>query len=86
MNRRNFLLISATAAVLPSLGQSAPPKNILFIFMEDMGLQIGPYGDTTAPTPRLDTLAKQGLVFENTHCTRPTCALLIKRNYRFIRR
>lgn len=42
--------------------------------MEDMGRQIGPYGDSTAPTPRLDALAKQGVVFENTHCTQPTCS------------
>jgi N-sulfoglucosamine sulfohydrolase len=66
------------ALMLMTLGMhahaNAAPKNILFIFMEDMGLQIGPYGDTTAPTPRLDALAEEGVVFENVHCTQPTCS------------
>jgi len=69
-----------TTATLLSTGlfaltaNAAKTPNILFIFMEDMGLQIGPYGDKTAPTPRLDALAREGVVFENAHCTQPTCS------------
>lgn len=74
MNRRKFLFTAATSAAISTIGNPNQPKNILFIFMEDMGLQIGPYGDHTAPTPRLDAFAKQGVVFENTHCTQPTCS------------
>jgi len=69
-----FKHLIAVTVLLPLLAGAAQPKNILFIFMEDMGLQIGPYGDMTAPTPRLDRFAKQGLVFENVHCTQPTCS------------
>ena len=71
---KKLLLLLTLSFPLFGNAQSETPPNILFIFMEDMGLQIGPYGDTTAPTPRLDALAKEGVVFENAHCTQPTCS------------
>lgn len=49
-------------------------KNILLIFMEDMGIELPAYGDTTVPTPALDTLASQGVVFENAYCIQATCS------------
>ncbi len=73
MKKRHIFAL-ATLAACTLLAVPNQSKNILFIFMEDMGLQIGPYGDRTAPTPQLDALAKQGLVFENVHCTQPTCS------------
>lgn len=71
---KKLIVLILIALTLPMFGNCAAPKNILFIFMEDMGLQIGPYGDNTAPTPRLDALAQEGVVFENVHCTQPTCS------------
>lgn len=71
--KKLLLLLTLSFSMLGNV-QSEIPPNILFIFMEDMGLQIGPYGDRTAPTPRLDALAKEGVVFENAHCTQPTCS------------
>ncbi len=48
--------------------------NILFIHMEDMGVQIPAYGDHTVETPNLDRLATQGIVFERAHVVAATCA------------
>ncbi|MEM1164685.1 MAG: sulfatase [Planctomycetota bacterium] len=48
--------------------------HVCFLFMEDMGLQIGPYGDDTVPTPNLDRLASEGVVFESAYCTSATCS------------
>ena len=63
---------------LPIIGKPSPaetkPLNILFIFMEDMGLQIPAYGDNTAPTPGIDKLASTGVLFENAYCVQATCS------------
>jgi arabinogalactan endo-1,4-beta-galactosidase/arylsulfatase A-like enzyme len=52
----------------------SPPLNILLVFIEDLGLQIGPYGESQIHTPGLDRLAKEGTVFENAYCTSSTCS------------
>ncbi len=61
---------------LPVIDATAPdsPLNILLIFPEDLGLQIGPYADTQIPTPGIDRLAKGGMVFDNAYCTSATCS------------
>ena len=48
--------------------------NIVFIHMEDMGVQIPAYGDYTVATPHLDKLAAEGVVFERVHVSAATCA------------
>ncbi len=63
------------ALVIPlSIAQAAPRPNILFIHMEDMGVEIPAYGDNTVATPNLDRLASEGVVFERAHVTAATCA------------
>ena len=54
--------------------QADKPCNLLFIHMEDMGVQIPAYGDHTVATPNLDQLAAEGIVFERAHVTAATCA------------
>lgn len=70
MKKIYFILLLVTCH---AMGQ-AEQKNILLICMEDLGLQLGPYGDSTAPTPSIDALAKDALVFENAYCTQATCS------------
>jgi arabinogalactan endo-1,4-beta-galactosidase/arylsulfatase A-like enzyme len=63
------------ARTLSKSASSKPEKlNVLLIFAEDLGLQIGPYGDHTVPTPALDALATKGTVFENAYATAATCS------------
>ena len=50
-----MLTAAATAWPRPRRLENRP--NILFIHMEDMGVQIPAYGDTTVATPNLDQLA-----------------------------
>ncbi|NQZ59631.1 MAG: sulfatase-like hydrolase/transferase, partial [Lentisphaeraceae bacterium] len=52
----------------------ASPQNILMINMEDMGLQINPYGDYTVPTPNLNKLAGEGLTFNKAYVTQAACS------------
>jgi len=48
--------------------------NIVWLTVEDMSPWIGPYGDRTVPTPNLERLAREGVVFDNAFATSPVCA------------
>lgn len=55
--------------------QSEPaPFNIVWLSVEDMSPWINPYGDDTVPTPNLNKLAEEGVVYENAFATSPVCA------------
>ena len=65
------------AAASPSAGAAAPdrgPPNIVWLSVEDMSPWIGPYGDETVPTPHLNLLAREGVVYDNAFATSPVCA------------
>ena len=50
----------------PVMTDSTTPRpNILFIVPEDLGPQLGCYGDPVARTPRIDALASAGVRFTN---------------------
>ena len=59
---------------LPSMAQSATRPNILLITADDLGLQVGCYGDTLARTPRLDQLAREGMQCMNAYVTQASCS------------
>ncbi len=81
--RRNFLkTLSATAATAaftsPLLAAPKPTRpNILFIMSDDHAAHaIGAYNGRLAklnPTPTIDRLAKEGILFENAYCTNSIC-------------
>lgn len=48
--------------------------NILFFTSHDLGKHLGCYGQPTVPSPVLDKLAGQGVLFENSFCTAPQCS------------
>jgi arylsulfatase A-like enzyme len=56
---------------------AAERPNIVFIFSDDHALQaISAYGgrlEKTAPTPNIDRLATEGLIFENSFCANSIC-------------
>lgn len=53
---------------------AADPLNILLITSDDMGLQLGCYGDTAVDTPNLDRLAREGRVFDNAYVAQASCS------------
>ena len=81
--RKQRLLAAALACVLALLGSGAPANaadkkpNILFILVDNLGYgELGSYGGGVtrgAPTPRIDSLAKEGMRLLNmnmeTQCT-----------------
>lgn len=54
--------------------ESVERPNIVWLTVEDMSPWIGCYGDATVPTPHLDRLAREGVVYDNAFATSPVCA------------
>ena len=50
-------------------------KNVLFLIADDWSRLAACYGNTAVKTPRIDTFAQQGVVFDNAFCTSPSCAV-----------
>lgn len=48
--------------------------NILVITSDDLGRQLGSYGDDTVPTPNLDAIAARGTRFSRAYVTAPSCS------------
>ena len=83
--RRNFLktvAIGAAAAAAPhtifAADKAKERPNILFIFSDDHAFQaISAYGSRlakVAPTPNIDRLAKEGMIFTKSYVTNSICA------------
>lgn len=72
---RCFYLCVAPAALQAgeTVADAARP-NILLITADDLGFQLGCYGDKTSTTPNLDRLAGEGVRFTNAYVTSATCS------------
>ncbi len=55
-------------------GESDKPPNILWLTTEDIGPEIGCYGDQNATTPVIDALAEKGVKYTNAFASAPVCA------------
>ncbi len=72
LSRRSFI---AALGAAPWVRAAAEPRpNILWITTEDIGQELGSYGDPYAVTPVLDALAKKGFKFRNAWSNAPVCA------------
>ncbi len=81
LTRRDFLgtagltvvstLVSVDAA---SRSRSMKRPNILFITADDLGLQLGCYGETLIQTPNLDKLAANGVQFQIAYVAQASCS------------
>jgi arylsulfatase A-like enzyme len=74
------LAIAVLAGVLAGCGD-APERsaatsrpNVLWIVADDMGFEIGAFGDPLARTPNLDRLAREGVRYRNAFATSGVCA------------
>ena len=54
------------------IGQESP--NFLWLVCEDQSLFFSMYGDSSANTPNINQLAKDGIVYQNCYTTSPVCA------------
>ena len=83
-SRRNFLkkasayaLITAVSGALkasPVQKRSNSRPNILFLFTDQQSRRaMSAYGNSFVHTPHMDSLAENGVRFENSYCTSPVC-------------
>ncbi len=81
---RNLLRFSGIAAGVFSFGgvfaendnglSLAPPSNVLLVIADDLGVELGCYGDGQALTPHLDAFAATGVRFETAWVTTASCS------------
>ncbi|MDX2178873.1 MAG: sulfatase [Bryobacteraceae bacterium] len=70
MLRRTFVPTLAAPTILRA--QTKP--NILWILGDDLGPQLGCYGNRIVTTPNIDRLANEGVRFTQCHTTAPVCS------------
>ncbi len=71
-----FRLIAALLLLAPFCSAETQRPNILWITSEDNSSHwLGCYGNKQAVTPRIDALAKEGVLFENAYSNAPVCAV-----------
>lgn len=70
------VMLSAFPAILHARpdGRENDRPNILWLSAEDIGPQLGCYGDKVAQTPNLDALANRGMVYDVAWSNYPVCA------------
>jgi N-sulfoglucosamine sulfohydrolase len=74
---RCLVCLAGLAAVFsPTAIRAAdvPKKNVILLIADDMGLDLGCYGNTKIKTPNLDALAKNGVRFSNAFATVSSCS------------
>lgn len=72
--KTSFLFATALLLFASVATAQSPPKNILFIGVDDLRVELGCYGARYMKTPNLDAFARQGLLFENAYCQQAVCA------------
>lgn len=73
--RGGWRLIVALGALLAGPGElSAASRNVVLVVADDLGLQLGCYGDPAAATPCLDAFAAEAARCTHAFCTTASCS------------
>ncbi len=63
-----FILLCCVSA------SAAEKRNVVLFVCDDLGFQLGCYGDKVARTPNIDGLAREGVRFTHAFCTTASCS------------
>ena len=62
------------AGMSPAILKAAKRPNILWILGDDLGPQLGCYGEPLVRTPNMDRITNEGVRFTRAHTTAPVCS------------
>ena len=68
------LVLLACLGVVGESAFAADRPNLILVTGDDMGFQLGCYGDTVATTPHMDRLAREGTRFTRGYVTQASCS------------
>jgi N-sulfoglucosamine sulfohydrolase len=76
IDMKNYKCIALVAAATQffSFAQAKEQPNILLIIADDLGPQLGCYGDANSVSPNIDKLAEEGVRFNQAHVTAASCS------------
>ena len=72
--RSLILIIGLFGYCLPSSADESREPNFIMIVADDLGQQLGAYGETQIQTPTLDLLAGEGVTFKRAFVTQSSCS------------
>lgn len=69
-----ILMLAVTIGFVGSAVAAESRPNVVFIYGDDVGYgDVGAYGSKLIPTPNIDQLAAEGIMFTDGHCSAATC-------------
>ena len=68
------LILAGLVLLAAPLAAAAPRLNVVMIVADDLGLQLGCYGERTIQTPHIDRLAAENVRFTHAFCTTASCS------------
>src|SRR5580765_6399336 len=68
------ILFAITSFLVLALPATAAPKNVVLLIADDLGMQVGCYGDKAAKTPNIDKLAAAGTRFTHGFASVSSCS------------
>jgi|TARA_B100001964_G_scaffold10403_1_gene11117 arylsulfatase A-like enzyme len=72
---KSFISFICVLTLISATAFAADKPNVVIIYGDDVGYgDVGVYGSKKIPTPNIDKLASEGLVFTDGHCTSATCS------------
>jgi N-sulfoglucosamine sulfohydrolase len=69
-----LLLSSLAGPVAATVQKATAPRNVVLIIADDLGRDLGCYGNKVIRTPNLDALAKRGVRFTRAYATVSSCS------------
>ncbi len=73
MKNNLLFAILLTFTLISNVNAQKSKPNILFIAVDDLKPELGPYGNKMVKTPNIDRLAKMSTVFLNNYCQQSVC-------------
>src|SRR5262245_62999549 len=71
---RTITLLATLLLAGPLVAADGPRRNVLLLIADDLGLQVGCYGDKVAKTPNIDALAAGGTRFTHGFASVSSCS------------